>query len=185
MSFIPPYIYIHTKSLTVCSLSPKPLGMSDGRKVGVMKGLLAFRIYGFFMVHEPIQYYSLFIYQCFLSTFLWARSCARNWEQSFDLLGDLVSFIIEGNTKFLVFLVAQTVKNLPVMWEKHVWFWVGKTPWRRAWQPTLVSLPGKSHRQRRLAGYSPRGRKEVDMTERLTLYHFTHYRRKHKVPCFL
>ena len=32
---------------------------------------------------------------------------------------------------------------------------VGKIPWRRAWQPTPVLLPGKSHGQRRLAGYSP------------------------------
>ena len=35
--------------------------------------------------------------------------------------------------------------------------------WRRKWQPTLV-LPGESHGQRSLAGYSPRGRKELDMT---------------------
>ena len=42
--------------------------------------------------------------------------------------------------------------------------WVGKMPWRRAWQPTSVFLPGKSHGQRSLAGYSPWGRKEMDMT---------------------
>ena len=40
-------------------------------------------------------------------------------------------------------------------------------PWRRKWQPTPVFLPGKSHGQRILAGYSPRGRKELNMTERL------------------
>ena len=28
-------------------------------------------------------------------------------------------------------------------------------PWRRKWQPTPVFLPGKSHGQRSLAGYSP------------------------------
>ena len=33
--------------------------------------------------------------------------------------------------------------------------WVRKIPWRRAWQPTLVFLPGESHGQRNLAGYSP------------------------------
>ena len=33
--------------------------------------------------------------------------------------------------------------------------WVGKMPWRRAWQPTPVFLPGESHRQRSLEGYSP------------------------------
>ena len=32
--------------------------------------------------------------------------------------------------------------------------WVRKNPWRRAWQPTPVVLPGKSHGQRSLAGYS-------------------------------
>ena len=45
--------------------------------------------------------------------------------------------------------------------------WVGKIPWRRKWQPTPVSLPGKSHGQRSLVGYSPRGHKESDTTERL------------------
>ena len=40
--------------------------------------------------------------------------------------------------------------------------------WRRKWQPTPVFLPGESHGQRRLAGYSPWGRKELDMTERLS-----------------
>ena len=39
--------------------------------------------------------------------------------------------------------------------------WVGKIPWRRAWQPTPVFLPGKSRGQRSLAGYSPRGRKRI------------------------
>ena len=38
-------------------------------------------------------------------------------------------------------------------------------PWRRAWQPTPVFLPGESHGQRSLAGYSPWGCKELDMTE--------------------
>ena len=47
--------------------------------------------------------------------------------------------------------------------------WVGKMPGRRKWQPTPVSLPGESHGHRSLVGYSPRGRKESDMTERPTL----------------
>ena len=47
--------------------------------------------------------------------------------------------------------------------------WVGKIPWRRNWQLTPVFLPGKSHGQRSLASYSPRGHKESDTTERLTL----------------
>ena len=48
--------------------------------------------------------------------------------------------------------------------------WVGKIPWRRKWQPTPVFLPGESHGRRGLAGYSPWGRKESDMTERLHFF---------------
>ena len=44
---------------------------------------------------------------------------------------------------------------------------VGKISWRRKWQPTPVFLPEKSHKWRNLVGYSPCGRKELDMTERL------------------
>ena len=51
--------------------------------------------------------------------------------------------------------VAQLVKNLPAMQETRV----GKIPWRRKWQPTPVFLPGESHGQRNLAGYSPWGHK--------------------------
>ena len=39
--------------------------------------------------------------------------------------------------------------------------------WRRQWQPTPVFLPGKSHGQRSLKGYSSWGLKESDTTERL------------------
>ena len=43
--------------------------------------------------------------------------------------------------------------------------WVGKIPWRGKWQPTPVFLPGKSHGQRSLVGYSPWGCKESNTTE--------------------
>jgi len=42
---------------------------------------------------------------------------------------------------------------------------VGKIPWRREWLTPPVFLPGESHGQRSLAGYSPWGGKESDMTE--------------------
>ena len=47
--------------------------------------------------------------------------------------------------------------------------WVRKIPRRRAWQPTRVFLPGEFHEQRSLAGYSPKGHKELDMTKRLSM----------------
>ena len=43
-----------------------------------------------------------------------------------------------------------------------------KIPRRRAWQPTLVFLPGESHGQRSLVGYRPWGHKELDMTKHIT-----------------
>ena len=42
----------------------------------------------------------------------------------------------------------------------------GRFPWRRKWQPTPVFLPGESHGQRSLAGYSPQ---QLDTTS-LSLY---------------
>ena len=48
--------------------------------------------------------------------------------------------------------------------------WVGKIPWRRAWQPTSVFLPGNLHEEGSLAGYSPLGRRESDTTERLNTH---------------
>ena len=47
--------------------------------------------------------------------------------------------------------------------------WVRKIPWRREWLPPPVFLPGEIHGQRSLGGYSPRGCKELDTTERQTL----------------
>ena len=64
--------------------------------------------------------------------------------------------------------VALVVKNLPANAgrRKTCGFgpWVQKIPWRRAWQATPVFLPGESHGQRNLAGYSPWGHKESDST---------------------
>ena len=51
----------------------------------------------------------------------------------------------------------------------------GRSPGKRAWLPTPVFLPGESHGQRSLMGYSPWGHKESDTTERLTLSQFHIY----------
>ena len=69
----------------------------------------------------------------------------------------------------------QLVKNLPAngrdvgkpRYDPRGW----KISWRRKWQPTPVLLPEESHGQRSLASYSPRGRKESNMTRHsCTLY---------------
>ena len=73
-------------------------------------------------------------------------------------------------TKFkdaLALRVAQTVKRLPIMRDTWVQSLVRKIFWRRKWQPTPIFLPGKSHGQRSLVGYSPWGCKESDVIKRL------------------
>ena len=65
--------------------------------------------------------------------------------------------------------MAQTVKNLPATWET----WVRSLGWEdlleKGTAVALVFLPGEFHGQRSLAACSPWGRKELDMTERLSL----------------
>ena len=52
----------------------------------------------------------------------------------------------------------------------HNLMWSTQSNWRRKWQSTPVLLPGKSHGQRSLVGYSPWVRKESDTTERLHVH---------------
>ena len=67
--------------------------------------------------------------------------------------------------------MAQTVKNLSAVQETCAQSLGLEIPWRREWQLTPVFLPGEVPGQRRLAGYSPWGRKESDTIERLTRAH--------------
>ena len=60
--------------------------------------------------------------------------------------------------------MAQRLKCLPAMQET----WVRSLGWEDPLEKeTPVFLPGESHGWRSLVGYSPRGRKELDTTERL------------------
>ena len=63
------------------------------------------------------------------------------------------------------------IKNLPATLESQKCGfepWVGKIPWKRAWLPTPVFLPGEFHGQRTLVGCSSWSHKESDTTEQLT-----------------
>ena len=85
-------------------------------------------------------------------------SAVRDWE------------IFQGQYLRRASLLAQTEKNPLVLWETWVRSRDWEDPWRREWLPTPVFLPGESHGQRSLAGYSPWGHKESDMTEWLAQY---------------
>ena len=87
---------------------------------------------------------------------------ASLWKSLSGLFG-------QTNTLSRASLLVQMVKHLPATWE----IWVGTIPWRRAWLLTPVFLPGESHGQRSLAGYSPLGRTGLEverLTPRLALY---------------
>ena len=59
--------------------------------------------------------------------------------------------------------ICSIILNSTCQWRKLKFSpWVRKIPWRRKWQYTSIFLPGKSHGQRNLAGYSPCGHKELD-----------------------
>ena len=62
-------------------------------------------------------------------------------------------------------LVAQSVKSLPAMQETQVQSLGWKDPLEKEMATHSVFLPGKSHGQRNLVGYSPWGGKESDTTE--------------------
>ena len=64
------------------------------------------------------------------------------------------------------FVLAQTAKNLPEIWET----WDRKTPWRRAWQPTPVFLPGESQWTEEPGMLH----KESDTTEQLSTHTYIH-----------
>ena len=65
--------------------------------------------------------------------------------------------------------MAQTVKNPPVKQETQVQSLSQEDPLEKG-QPTPVFLPGKFHGQRSLAGYSPWGLKESDMSRAELFY---------------
>ena len=80
-----------------------------------------------------------------------------------------ISYVLKQLKSRQASMVAQTVKNLPAMQETGFHPWVGKMPWRRKWQSIPIFMPGKSQRQRNLAGCSPWSHKELNMTEQLSI----------------
>ena len=104
-----------------------------------------------------------------LCDFLWLHviildSSLKIWSSSFFYCLEYLDFSQS-------FLVAHTVKNLPTVQEMQFDPWVRKITWRREWQSTPVILPGEFRGQRSLAGYSPWGHKQSDMTESHTHTH--------------
>ena len=77
-----------------------------------------------------------------------------------------IGFIIFFYTRVYIILVFPG-GSVGKEWCRRRWShpWVGRIPWRRAWQPIPVELPGESHGQRNLERHSPWGRKKSDPTQ--------------------
>ena len=119
---------------------------------------------------SPFAFRTSFLASCSLCSVFSMSSCFQREV----LIPGGCSQVIFKTIILLASLVAQMVKNLPAMQETWVWSLGQEDPWRRAWQPTPVLLPGESHGQRSLVGYSPCGHKELEATEQLTLSLFHH-----------
>ena len=80
-----------------------------------------------------------------------------NW-QHFLGISNAGGYTVRGAS-----LVAQVLKIIHLQCRRLGFDpWIGKIPWRREWQSIPLVLPGKSHGQRSLMGYSPRSCKESD-----------------------
>ena len=111
-----------------------------------------------------------------VKTFLSASECVKSFGEFGEILIFWTSVVKHQHWKF----VSQTASKV-IMLSLPQWLsgkesacqwrrcgfgsWVGKILLRRKWQPTPVFLPGESHGQRSLVGYSPWGCKESDTTE--------------------
>ena len=97
------------------------------------------------------------------------RELARRKSQWPNLGSDIPSFLLSSIRSSLDFpCVSDSKESAHNAGGQSSIPGLGKSLWGRKWQPTPVCLPGKSHGQRSLAGYSPWGCKELDMTEQLT-----------------
>ena len=85
---------------------------------------------------------------------VWYQNC--RWPHQMQKNNQAVFFKITGEKNWKWFLSNHENRFNP---------WVGKIPWRKAWQPTPVFLPREAHGHRSLAGDSPWGHKESDTTE--------------------
>ena len=120
------------------------------------------------------------------------KVCKTEWKRALGTYLPCVPFLFRAQSSYLVWSKVDIFKvNLlmstgfrggasgkePACWSKrrrrHGFDpWVGKIPWRKKWQPTLVLFSEKSNRQRSLEGYSPQDLKETWL-KRLSMY--THW----------
>ena len=102
---------------------------------------------------------------------LWSFVYKFSFELTFSLLLGVYATAepLGSLGSFGAFLVAQIVKNLPVLQETQVQSLSREDTLRKEMATHSNILAGEFHGQKSLAGYSPWGHKESDMPEQLTL----------------
>ena len=114
----------------------------------------------FFLLYIKLHLPQLLLEIHFPKEIVKGQGKGRGWEMAGIVLE--ASFI--ALMYFWGFPGGSVVKNPPAVqktWRQEFHPWVRKIPWSRKWQHIPAFLPGKSHGQRGLVGYSPRGCKRV------------------------
>ena len=99
------------------------------------------------------------------------NSCSSRLEQQATLIHSTQKWKIFRSSTFAIGFPSGSDGKESACGRPRFDPWVGKIPWRREWISTPVFLPGEFHGQRSLVDYSPKNRKESDMSEQLTLSH--------------
>ena len=97
---------------------------------------------------------SIFICSCIFSNSFWMSQKTQHVYESFATTPPLYMLLLLRYIhlpSYLGFLGGTSSKEPTCQcWRHGLNLWVGKIPWRRAWQPPPVFLPGESHGQRSL-----------------------------------
>ena len=146
-------------------LSPDALAPALFCTTSLLGSLHSPAMLGFLQVLQPVSSGFLALFTCLLLWDLLAPLPSSGW-----LLILLACYLgVTSNEDFWLFHICSTctlgasqvalvVKEPSCQCRRQEMRfnpWVEKMPWRRMWQPTPVFLPGESHGQRSLAGYSP------------------------------
>ena len=109
------------------------------------------------MTNRDSFIFSFQIYYFFLISFSYFIALAKTFSSMFNEYVDWTFCVFSPNFVGKEFILwdLNAVEDLPALQERQVDPWVGKIPWRKKWQPTLVFLPGEFHGQRSLACSSP------------------------------
>ena len=101
-------------------------------------------------------------------TEVWKPLPQKTGQQTISMKGQIVTILGFGSQMASVVGFPGGADRKESACQCTFYPWVRKVPWRRAWHPTPVFLPGKSHEHRSLVGCSPWGLKE-STAEWLTL----------------